>query len=181
MKKLFEKIWGIYLKHREGIDYLFWGGVAFLLSMFLFWLFAAVFGWNEVFANTINWIICVIFTFFTNKFFVFRSKTESSKAFVREFLSFTAARLFTLILEDIIIWIGCTLMGFNEGIPMMIVKFIGQFVVIVTNYILSKLWIFKSKKTEDPTEEDVSSAEEGEGAEANIGTESKEQSGGFAE
>ncbi|MCR4989896.1 MAG: GtrA family protein [Lachnospiraceae bacterium] len=148
MKKIIE----LYKKYREGIDYLFWGGVAFVLSMFLFWLFAAKFGWNEVVANTVNWVICVIFTFFTNKFFVFRSKTEEAKAFFREFLSFTAARLFTLILEDIIIWIGCSLMGYNEGIPQMIVKFVGQFVVIVTNYILSKLWIFKKK--EEPVKED---------------------------
>ncbi|MCR4788232.1 MAG: GtrA family protein [Lachnospiraceae bacterium] len=150
MKKLFD----LYKKYREGIDYLFWGGVAFLLSMFLFWLFAARFGWNEVIANTVNWVICVIFTFFTNKFFVFRSKTENAKGFIREFLSFTAARLFTLVLEDIIIWVGCTLMGYNEGIPQMVVKFIGQFVVIVTNYILSKLWIFKKKdEGADPIEQ----------------------------
>ena len=142
---MIKKIFDIYKKYREGIDYLFWGGVAFLLSMFLFWLFAAKFGWNEVFANTVNWVICVIFTFFTNKFFVFRSRTENAKGFIREFLSFTAARLFTLVLEDIIIWIGCSLMGYNEGIGQMVVKFIGQFVVIVTNYILSKLWIFKKK------------------------------------
>ena len=144
IKKLFE----IYKKYREGIDYLFWGGVAFLLSMFLFWLFAARFGWNEVFANTVNWVICVIFTFFTNKFFVFRSKTENAKGFIKEFVSFTAARLFTLVLEDVIIWIGCSLMGYNEGIGQMVVKFIGQFVVIVTNYILSKLWIFKKNDTD---------------------------------
>ena len=65
-----KQLWDLYKKHREGIDYLFWGGIAFLLSMFLFWLFAGKWGWPEVFANTINWIICVIFTFFTNKLFV---------------------------------------------------------------------------------------------------------------
>ncbi len=155
MKKLFD----LYKKHREGIDYLFWGGVAFLLSMFLFWLFAAVFGWNEVFANTVNWVICVLFTFFTNKFFVFRSKTKDLKGFIREFLSFTAARLFTLVLEDIIIFVGCTLMGYNEGLPQMIVKFIGQFVVIVTNYILSKLWIFKKTDKKEKKEAETSENE----------------------
>lgn len=145
IKKLIE----LYKKYREGIDYLFWGGVAFLLSMFLFWLFAAKFGWNEVFANTVNWVICVIFTFFTNKLFVFRSKTDSTRAFLKEFASFVSARLFTLILEDIIIWIGCTLMGYDSGIPQMAVKFIGQFVVIVTNYVLSKLWIFRKPGSKD--------------------------------
>lgn len=141
-----KQLWDIYKKHREGIDYLFWGGIAFLLSMFLFWLFAGKWGWPEVFANTVNWIICVIFTFFTNKLFVFRSKTHSSAELAKEFTSFVAARIFTLILEDIIIWIGCSKMGYDEGLGQMVVKLVGQFVVIVTNYILSKLWIFRKPK-----------------------------------
>lgn len=144
-----KKIWEIYKKHREGIDYLFWGGVAFFLSMFLFWLFAGKWGWEEVFANTVNWVICVIFTFITNKLLVFRSKAGSAKGLAREFCSFVAARLFTLILEDIIIWIGCTGMGYDHGIGQMVVKLIGQFVVIVTNYVLSKLWIFRKPKSKE--------------------------------
>ena len=143
-----KELWAFYKKHREGIDYLFWGGVAFLLSMFLFWLFAGKWDWPEVFANTVNWIICVIFTFITNKLLVFRSKAGSLKGLAREFVSFVAARLFTLILEDIIIWIGCNKMGYDSGIGQMAVKLIGQFVVIVTNYVLSKLWIFKKPKQE---------------------------------
>ena len=142
------KLWEFYKKHREGIDYLFWGGVAFFLSMFLFWLFADRFGWDEVFANTINWIICVLFTFVTNKLLVFRSKSDSIAELGKEFISFVAARLFTLLLEDAIIWIGCKKLGFDEGLGQMVVKLVGQFVVIVTNYVLSKLWIFKKSDAE---------------------------------
>lgn len=136
----------IYNKYKEAIDYLFWGGIAFVLSMVLFWVFASLMGMNEIIANTIDWIICVIFTFFTNKFFVFRSKSGSLKAFGKEFAEFVAARLFTLILEDVIIWIGCSLMGYDKGLGQLIVKFAGQFVVIVANYFLSKFWIFKNKE-----------------------------------
>ena len=147
MKKLLE----LYRKNREVIDYLFWGGVAFFLSLFLFWLFTDSFGWNEVFANNVDWVICVLFTFVTNKLFVFRSRVYDPRGFLKEFVSFVAARLFTLILEDVIIWAGCTMMGYNEGLGRMIVKFIAQFVVIVTNYILSKLIVFRKKKTGDGT------------------------------
>lgn len=152
---MFKKLWNLYKKYREAIDYLFWGGVAFVLSMVLFWVFTTSllpFNWGSVVANTVDWIICVLFTFFTNKFFVFRSRSVSPKAFGKEFVSFVAARLFTLILEDIIIWVGCDLMGYDGAIGTMVVKFIGQFVVIVTNYFLSKFWIFKNKNSKNDSE-----------------------------
>lgn len=149
---MIKKIWDIYKKYQEAIDYLFWGGVAFVLSMVLFWLFAGLWGWGEVTANTIDWVICVLFTFVTNKLFVFRSKTENMKALGKEFTQFVIARFFTLVLEDIIIFIGCTLMKYDSGIGQLVVKFIAQFVVIVSNYFLSKLWIFKKKGSEEAKE-----------------------------
>lgn len=141
-----KKIWDLYKKYQEAIDYLFWGGVAFLLSMVLFWLFAGKLGWNEVTANNVDWVICVLFTFTTNKLLVFRSKTKSFKGFSKEFVEFVLARVFTLVLEDLIIWIGCDKMGYDTQIGQLVVKLIAQFVVIVTNYFLSKLWIFKKKE-----------------------------------
>ena len=143
-----KKIWDIYKKHREVISYLFWGGVAFVLSMVLFWVFNSKLGMGEVTANTVDWIIVMVFAFFTNKLFVFRSKAGSAAAFGKEFLSFVLARLFTLFLEDAIIWLGCDKLGFNSELGALVVKLIGQFVVIVTNYILSKLIVFKKPSSE---------------------------------
>lgn len=143
------KIWELYKKHREVVSYLFWGGVAFVLSMVLFWVFNSKLGMGEVTANTIDWIIVVVFAFFTNKFFVFRSKAGSAAGLGREFVSFIAARLFTLLLEDVIIWFGCKKLGFDSELGSLVVKLIGQFVVIVTNYILSKLWIFRKPKDKE--------------------------------
>ncbi len=141
-----KKLWDLYKKHREVISYLFWGGVAFVLSMVLFWIFNSKLGMGEVLANTIDWIIVVIFAFFTNKLFVFRSKAGSAAGLGKEFVSFIVARLFTLLLEDAIIWLGCKKMGFDSELGSLVVKLIGQFVVIVANYILSKLWIFRKPK-----------------------------------
>jgi len=144
-----KKIWDLYKKYQEAIDYLFWGGIAFVLSMVLFWVFASLLGWNEVTANNVDWVICVLFTFVTNKLFVFRSKSENAKALGKEFVEFVLARVFTLVLEDIIIYIGCNLMGYDNGIGQIVVKLIAQFVVIVSNYFLSKLWIFKKKDVKE--------------------------------
>jgi putative flippase GtrA len=58
-----------------------------------------------------------------------------------EFVQFVGARLGTLLLEEAVILVGITLLHGNT----MLVKLIGQILVIVSNYVLSKLWIFKEK------------------------------------
>ena len=142
MKKLWNWGIGMYRKYQEGIDYLFWGGVAFVLSMVLFYIFANMMMIEEQIANVITWIICVIFTYVTNRTFVFRSKTTGIKAITKEFTEFTTARLATLVLENAVLFICIDLLSWHN----MIAKLIGQFLVIVSNYILSKLWIFKKKE-----------------------------------
>ena len=143
MKKLLDWGLGMYHKYQEAIDYLFWGGVAFVLSMVLFYIFANMMMIEEQIANVITWIICVIFTYLTNRTFVFKSKTKGMKAITKEFTEFTSARLATLILENIVLLICIDLLTWHN----MIAKLIGQFLVIVSNYILSKLWIFKKKES----------------------------------
>lgn len=138
MKRIIE----LYKKYEEGISYLFWGGVAFVLSMVLFYVFANMMHMDEQIANIWTWIICVIFTYLTNRTFVFKSKTTGLKEITREFTSFTTARLATLVLENIVLFICINLLGMYN----MIAKLIGQFLVIVSNYILSKLWIFKKNE-----------------------------------
>ena len=132
----------IYKKYKEAIDYLFWGGVAFVLSVILFYVFANIMNIYEQIANILSWIICVIFTYLTNRFFVFRSKVRGVKKIIKEFKDFVTARLLTLVIENIILFILIDLLTINN----MISKLAGQFVVIVSNYFLSKLWIFKKEK-----------------------------------
>lgn len=135
----------IYRKNKEAIDYLFWGGIAFFLSMILFYLFANVMNIYEQIANIITWVICVIFTYLTNRTFVFASKVKGVKNIFNEFMNFVTARLLTLVMENVILFVMIDLLTINN----MISKLVGQFVVIVSNYFLSKLWIFKKKKTDE--------------------------------
>lgn len=144
------KIVDLYKKYKEVIDYLFWGAAAFFLYMFIYWIFTSILGLREVIATLIDNLIVIIFAFFTNKIFVFRSKTESVSAFFKEFASFFAARIFTLVLSELMTWIGCDVLGFNTNSyhlsfvnDGLIVQLITQVVVIVANYVLSKLWIFR--------------------------------------
>ena len=95
----------IYKKYKEAIDYLFWGGVAFVLSMVLFYLFANVMNIYEQIANILSWIICVVFTYLTNRFFVFQSKVKGFVNIFKEFKDFVTARLLTLVMENVILFL----------------------------------------------------------------------------
>lgn len=139
-----KKILDIWKKYEEAISYLFWGGIAFFLSMALFYFFANVMDLYEQIANSLAWILCVVFTYFTNRIFVFKSKTRGLGGILKEFVSFISARIATLLIENLILFVLIDQMTMNN----MLAKLIGQFVVIVTNYILSKLWIFGKKDKE---------------------------------
>lgn len=128
-----------YKKHKEGLMYLFFGGLAFFLSIFLFWFMDSVMQLNEIVNNTIDWIICVAFQFFTNRTWVFDGKVDNNRDFLKQAGSFTAGRLFTLVVEDAILAVFVTWLNF----PSMPVKLAATFVVIVLNYVISKLFVFK--------------------------------------
>ncbi len=149
-KDIFDKIMSLpvlnifepfYTKHKEGLMYLFFGGLTFFLSLFLFWFMDSVMHINEVINNSIDWVICVAFQFFTNRTWVFDGKVDNTKDFLKQAGSFTAGRLFTLVVEDLLIFIFITLMG----LPKMPVKLGATFVVIALNYVISKLIVFKKK------------------------------------
>lgn len=139
-----DKIIKIYRKNEEAISYLFWGFATFVVSMVLFYLFANIMGLYEQIANVLSWIICVIFAYLTNRTFVFKSKVKGLGKILLEFKDFVVARVLTLVMENAILFVMIDLMTINN----MIAKLVGQFVVIVSNYFLSKLWIFKKKKSE---------------------------------
>lgn len=130
-----------YKKHKEGLLYLFFGGLAFFLSVFLFWLFYSPLGIDELVANIIVWIIVVLFAFITNRTWVFVSKTETIMEFIKQMGAFYAGRIATLVVEEAMLYVLITRMGFNS----LLIKIIAQFVVIVLNYVISKLFVFKKK------------------------------------
>ena len=92
-------------------------------------------------ATTISWICAVTFAFVTNKIFVFRSK-EKGKGFLREFISFYAARIFTFCVELLSMFVFVELLSLNE----MAIKLGVQIMILVLNYVFSKLLVFRKKK-----------------------------------
>ena len=131
----------LYLKYKEVINYLFFGGCTFLVSVVSFYLFNKVLFLNEHFSNVLSWILAVLFAYVTNKTCVFESKTTNKKELLKEISSFFTARLLTLGIEELILLIFVNIFKFDA----MIVKIFAQVIVILANYVLSKLFVFKKK------------------------------------
>ena len=87
-------------------------------------------------ANIISWIAGVIFAYITNRKFVFESKNNNK---IKEVSNFVLARVLTLVLDMLIMFIFVTWLGFSDKI----FKLVSQVVVIVLNYVFSKLFVFK--------------------------------------
>lgn len=134
--KIFEPF---YLKHKEGLLYLFFGGLTFVVSIATYALFNIVCGMNELLANILSWFIAVYFAYMTNRNYVFRVKYRDIKRHFRQIGDFFSARVLTLLLEELILFIFITKLRMRS----MPVKIGAQVVVIVSNYLLSKLYIFK--------------------------------------
>lgn len=128
-------------KYEEIFNYLISGALGVLVSVASFKISRA-FGLSVVASNIVSWIIAVLFMYILNKFFVFKTDKSNKIKVLKEFINFILARVFTLIVETIIVYVGIEKMHGNETL----VKVIGQVVIIILNYILSKLWIFKKEK-----------------------------------
>ena len=148
-----QKIKDFITKYYEGLAYLFFGGVATLLNLVLFAAFQAAFGtaFAAGIGNIIDNIICILFAYWTNHTFVFRSENKGVAA-LAEFGQFVSCRIATMVLDQAIIWLGVSLIGphvaftvANGELWAMGVKLFSQVIVILSNYVFSKLFIFKKK------------------------------------
>lgn len=132
------KMLELYQKHKELILYVFFGGFATLVSIGTFLLFDAVM--NELVANVLSWIITVGFAYLTNRTWVFRSQVRGKEVW-KELFTFYSGRLLTLGLEEGILLVFVTWLGWYAAL----VKVAAQIVVLVGNYVISKLFIFRKK------------------------------------
>ena len=130
-----------YKKNKEVLLYLFFGGLTFV-SIATYAVFNVSMGINELIANVMSWVLAVLFAFATNRVWVFQAPTHTITEFLKQMLSFFGGRVVTLVIEEIILLVFITWLGFNS----MVVKVIAQVIVIVLNYVISKFWIFKDKR-----------------------------------
>ena len=141
VKRLWNLCWEIYHKNEEIWNYLIVGGLTTLVSLIVYYICVlTILNPNNAIelqiANIISWIVAVVFAYYANRVYVFKSKEKNIK---KEASSFIGSRIITLLLDMLTMFIIVTLLHLNDKIG----KIISQIIVIVGNYIISKLFVFK--------------------------------------
>lgn len=149
----------LFLKYKEIISYVFFGVLATVVNLVSFKLFELILGEKlYLVTNVVSWLITVIFAYFTNKLWVFESKSWKANVVIKELIGFFGARIFSLVVEEAGLWLMidiCHMGNISWDILSvningnMIAKIIMQVVVVILNYVFSKLIIFKKKKNDE--------------------------------
>ena len=132
---------------KELVLYTVFGNMTFIISIASYAVFNVALGINELIANalviftSISGGFAVLFSYITNKRWVFRVSTPTKTAALVQMFAFFSGRFFTLIIEETIIFVFITMLSY----PSMWVKLAAQVVVVVLNYIISKLFVFKNQ------------------------------------
>lgn len=130
----------IYRNHKSVILYIFFGGLTTVVSIGSFVLCDSVLHIDPLLANLISWVCAVSFAYVTNRIWVFDSQAKGAGV-IKEIFTFFGGRLFTLGLEELLLLVFVTLLQFNSTV----IKLIAQIVVLVLNYVISKLLVFRKK------------------------------------
>ena len=137
-----ERIKELYNKYKEILMYLIFGVLTTVVNIVSYFLLARILHIDTVVSTVIALILSILFAYITNKLFVFESKTNTAKELLKEIISFFGCRAFTGILDVAFMYITVEVFNLND----MIMKIISNIVVIIVNYIFSKLIIFKKDK-----------------------------------
>ena len=143
MKELIKKV-----MNREVILYLIFGVLTTVVSLgvkyaLLFTVLDAENAFQLQVAVVISWIAACLFAYITNRKWVFESKSEN---ILLEMGKFFGARLATLGMEMLIMFIFVTALGLNSDMWVIIWTIVTQVLIVIGNYVLSKLFVFKNKK-----------------------------------
>lgn len=134
----------IYKKYKEIINYLIVGVLTTVVSLAVYYICVITFldPKNAIelqIANVISWIAAVTFAYITNRKFVFESKNPDM---LKEASAFVGARVVTLLMDMFCMFIMVTCMGLSDKIAKLMV----QVIVIVANYVFSKIFVFRKKE-----------------------------------
>lgn len=129
------------IKYKELILYGIFGVGSTAINIIVFYLLDTILKCNLIFSNVLAWVFAFIFAFITNKLYVFESKSWRGQKALKEFIDFFIARVSTLFIDTLLMWLFIEILSINSILSKIVVNVI----VIVVNYIASKLWIFKEK------------------------------------
>ncbi len=127
---------------REIITYIIFGILTTAINLIVYVILTKVSGIDYRIATTIAWIVSILFAFITNKIFVFRNVNRGVFLIVRELMLFVAFRVLSFVLDIILLIALIQILQMDD----LISKVITNVLVVILNYIASKVYIFKSSK-----------------------------------
>ena len=136
-----EKLKQLIIKYYDILAYLVFGVLTTVVNYLVYLPCYNLLGLPAVVSNVIAWVVAVAFAYVTNKPFVFRSHDWSAKTVVPELTKFVGTRVASGGMESAIIWIAVDLLGGNGNLW----KLLTSVLVVVLNYIGSKLLVFRKK------------------------------------
>ena len=145
MKDFGKRCFSLYRRYREQINYLVVGGLTTVVSLATYWLCVNTFldpanPLQLQAANVVSWVCAVTFAYFTNRRYVFFSQEQNR---LKEAGKFFLSRVSTLLMEMGIMALGVSVLGVNDKV----VKLVAQVLIIIANYVLSKLLVFRKKES----------------------------------
>ncbi|MBQ3402262.1 MAG: GtrA family protein [Synergistaceae bacterium] len=118
------------------------GVLTTILNILTYWVITRIFGLSVITSTVIAWVIAVLFAYITNRKYVFHSRNSSIIAVFFEAVYFFGCRVATGILDVAIMYLFADLMAFND----VITKTVSNIIVIILNYIASRMFIFTDKE-----------------------------------
>lgn len=136
------KIRTIMGKYKDMIPYAVFGILTTMFNIATYWCMAHLIGLNWFISTIIAWVVAVAFAYLTNRKWVFHSKVKSTKGIVKEIVMFFGCRFLTEILDLLCMYVFVDFLQLND----ILIKFIANIMVIIANYVASKMVIFKKKE-----------------------------------
>ena len=129
----------LFVKYRELILYVFFGGLTTLVNWGLYWLLANPLGVPYLWATAIAQIASILFAYVTNRIWVFQSKARGFREVSLEMLRFFGARGVSFFLDLGCMYVGVDLLHINDTW----VELLANILVIIANYVFSKVFVFR--------------------------------------
>ncbi len=138
---MIDKVKHIIIKfyNNDIIRYIFFGGLTTLVNLISYAILRNLMDYKV--ANLISIVVAILFAYFVNSRFVFNSKARRLKERFQEFIKFISARISTMIIELVGVYIFVDIININD----MLGKIIIQIIVLILNYGFSKLLVFKNR------------------------------------
>ncbi len=136
---MIKKLLNLYKKYEEIINYIVVGGITTVISILSYFLIRTILksdtSLNVQISTVFSWIVAVTFAYFANRIFVFKS--NNSKKI--ESVKFITSRIMSLLIEMLVMLILTAVLKINDKIA----KILVQFIIVVLNYLFSKIFVFK--------------------------------------